>query len=122
MSGHSKGPWAVEALRYEGARIVAGKAFDKSSKPIGWVAADDTIVEPSTGRIREVMSDEAYANANLISASPDLYEALRPFAEAWGDLTDSACHNGITTPEKCGRCSKVLAARAAIAKAEGGGR
>lgn len=51
-------------------------------------------------------------------AAPQLLEALRPFAdEPVGD--DFICHKGICTKEKCNRCSKIIAARAAIAKAEG---
>lgn len=47
----------------------------------------------------------------------DLLEALRPFA-AQIVSDDAPCHVGLTTKEKCGRCSRILAARAAIGRAE----
>lgn len=44
----------------------------------------------------------------------EMDQALRPFAELGVDLTHAACHEGLCSPEECGRCSKVLAARKAL--------
>ena len=55
------------------------------------------------------------ANAHLISAAPDLYEALKEFLDVWesGDANDNSKRAGA-------RRGKMLdASRAAIAKAEG---
>lgn len=40
--------------------------------------------------------------------------ALEPLAELGHDLDQAQCHAGITDAARCGRCSKVLAARAAL--------
>lgn len=123
MSKHTPGPWAIEALRYEGARIVAGPTYDKSSRPVGWVAADDTMEEASTGRIREVMSDEANANARLIAAAPELLEALRGLLRDGIalDLNESRRwhYNGDRRIENFRDSCPMCLGRAAIAKAEG---
>ena len=58
-------------------------------------------------------------NAALIAASPELYEALAPFAEDGADLTNAQCHLGICRDWECGRCSKVIAARNALRRARG---
>lgn len=47
-----------------------------------------------------------------------LVEALKPFSEHGTDLANLMCHKGLTTPENCGRCKNVLAARAAIKAAK----
>lgn len=52
-------------------------------------------------------SDEQKANACLISAAPDLYEACKAFLEAWDSMTASA------------QAESILAMRAALKKAEG---
>lgn len=49
----------------------------------------------------------------------EMYAALEPFAEVGIDLTSILCHYGICPPEECPRCQRVLAARAALAKANG---
>jgi hypothetical protein len=46
-----------------------------------------------------------------------LVAALRPFAEQRVDDAMN-CHSGITTKEKCGRCSAIMAARHAITEAD----
>lgn len=55
----------------------------------------------------------------LITSAPVLRAALEPLAEVGTDLTNAACHVGLCSAEECVRCSKVLAARAALALAEG---
>jgi hypothetical protein len=103
MSGkHTPGPWVAQFVRYGGTRILA------DNKPIVWVPPDETVEDPSTGRILETTSDEADACARLIAAAPDLLEALQgliefvPHAGGLPDLRKAA-----------------LAARVAIAKATG---
>jgi hypothetical protein len=55
--------------------------------------------------------DEKCANARLIAAAPELLEALK------GVFAELACHDGARPI--CWTCDAVVAARAAIAKAEG---
>lgn len=55
------------------------------------------------------------ANARLIAAAPDMFEALKTFVAEYVDLVESG-DAGFWDPEKE---TKVIAARAAIAKAEG---
>jgi hypothetical protein len=44
-----------------------------------------------------------------------LMEALEPFAEEPTKTMDTfPCHNGITTKEMCGRCSRAIAAYQAL--------
>lgn len=62
------------------------------------------------------IGDENFVNHQL-AAGAALLEALKPFANEFV-ADDAACHVGITTKEKCARCGRILAARAAIAKAE----
>lgn len=119
MNKHTAGPWAVEAVRYGGARIVSGRAFDKAAKPVAWVAADETVEDPSTGQIREVMSDEAEGNASLIGAAPGLLAELRECAAALQALIDEK-------PMLAAKCAgsttlgnTLAAARSAITKAGG---
>ncbi len=57
----------------------------------------------------------AKANARLISAAPDLLYALRLFVDEYTELVNSG-DAGFWNPEEE---HKVIAARAAIAKAEG---
>ncbi len=58
MSAHTPGPWTLEG------RMVLGRAFDGSEK---------AIVEC----VRGGSPDEADANATLITAAPELLEAVR---------------------------------------------
>jgi hypothetical protein len=46
-----------------------------------------------------------------------LVAALEPFAERHVLLADLLCHRGLVEPAKCGRCSRVLAAREALLQA-----
>ena len=53
------------------------------------------------------------------AAAPEIYTALRDLVDAVPPGDDFPCHFGITTKDKCGRCSRQLAARAALALVEG---
>lgn len=97
---YTPGPWKSVVLR-DGARIEA----DGSS--IAWIGPDDTR-ECADGRIVEVMTKRAVANANLIAAAPDLLAACRRILVEDGGCS---CSEG-------GHCAWCLAG-AAIAKAEG---
>lgn len=59
-------------------------------------------------------SDVAVANANLISAAPDMYKVLRMFTER--EELRGECRD-----EKCEECVIYRMAKAAIAKSEGRG-
>lgn len=61
--------------------------------------------------------EEAEANIRLISAAPDLLDALRPFADAIQYLHPSHPDDGVTLDGF--KVSDVRRAAAAIAKAEG---
>lgn len=104
------GPWSLELLRYDGARIVAGEAFDKTARAVAWVSADET-EEDGQGRIRETLSMEAIETAHLIAAAPELYaacEAILKWATA-SALEDTREAGAVVE-------SKV---RSALAKARG---
>lgn len=46
-----------------------------------------------------------------------LMDAIEPFAEEPTEMMDSyPCHKGITTKERCGRCSRAIAAWEALNK------
>lgn len=65
----------------------------------------------------DVKDAEAVANGNLIAAAPDLLEALKTALSALQSASDSvAWHAGLAKQND----SATEAARAAIAKAEGG--
>lgn len=73
-----------------------------------WRMEDDAIVGKSSPRLE--------STAQLLAASFDLAEALRPFARLLV-VDDAICHRGITTSAQCGRCGPILRARQALAKA-----
>jgi hypothetical protein len=68
MSEHTKGPWFVDGVDI---LPVAGHPLD-------------SICTMSSGQ-----GDELYANARLISASPDLLESARAVCDAWGKFINS---------------------------------
>jgi hypothetical protein len=78
---HTPGPW-----------VVSGKATINSTMR-GWVASVSTV--------------DRVANARLISAAPDMLEALRGILESM-EMENPLAHK-----------TQIDAARAAIAKAEG---
>lgn len=74
----------------------------------------------------EVEGGELVANAHLISAAPDLYEALDEFRAAHFAWLDANHHYSDDAPEFDDACHRVVdankKAEAALAKARGEGR
>lgn len=64
----------------------------------------------------EAMTQESLANAALIAAAPDLYEALTGVVDLYVELVNSG-DAGFWDPEDV---SAIVAARAALRKANGG--
>jgi hypothetical protein len=102
----SPGPWAWALSEPYFLQV-----FGSDKHAICEVYLDDAPVEDYNRRQR--------CNAQLLSAAPDLLEALLPFTEDGRDLTDLPCHSGICRMNECGRCSKVLRARLAVIRAGG---
>lgn len=100
----TKGPWVKKEM---------GEVFAVSDDRIVAFAAASRMdfADVTTG------DGEALSNASLIAAAPDLYEALRQIAEG---LTNTGSTPGeyLTTMTK--RDAAAIA-RAALAKADGGG-
>lgn len=91
MSGHTRGPWKVTDIGFDGFEVEDGA---------GRVVAQAAMINPVR---RREDNDERRANARLIAAAPDLLAALREVLE----------HSD------CRSVAALRAARAAIARAEG---
>jgi hypothetical protein len=95
------GPWKVEdgelvaEMPTCGAMCVLGQIYGADDYP----CRDDDI------------DAECKANARLIAAAPDLYAALKDLWDRWGMVDWTSVHDA----------ALMDAARAAIARAEGGG-
>ena len=59
--------------------------------------------------------EEGFANAHLIAAAPDMYEALRGLLE----IVCVDCKSSYEIEGKCVKCSRVVAAEKALARAAG---
>ena len=97
MSAHTPGPWAVHPVK---AQV---DAFSPHPIPVC------QMLWPTTER----SEDETEANARLIAAAPDLLEALKGLHD---DLAEYQRINNIGGYDN----HWMVAARAAIKKAEGG--
>ncbi len=108
MSKHTPGPWTAEICDDGwGAHSVISGAIAYDDKPYICGLSDRTTAFAPD-------DDEAIANAHLIAAAPCLLEALRALDEAY-------CRAGspLTKAERDEDRRRLVAARAAIAKAEG---
>ena len=102
---HTEGPWTV-AQPYAGFSAIRG-------------GAGELIFGIAAGGIEEKQPDDVCeANARLIAAAPELYEALKDAAKA---LDQAACVARVYKDEDWALNAEVAARRArfSIAKAEG---
>lgn len=103
MSAHTAAPWVVVENRYGVERKV--EYLVQNAK------GDDLLSLYPTDGADEPVDFPVKANAHLIAAAPDLLEALRGMAALYDGLDYALVHQRVM--------DKVVAARAAIAKAEG---
>ena len=109
---HTPGPWTVEDPFVDYLSIVIG------DQPYNWrfVAHVHTDLEKG-GSVKVIGKAQMEANARLISAAPDMLEALEALLAHYIEIADSGdC--GFWDPRKE---PVVIAATAAISKATGGG-
>ncbi len=95
---HTPGPWKTgRALNTTG----SVKIVHRGHLTLAWASCED---------VSDITRDEAMANASLIAAAPDLLAALRDMVATWEGPRELAAIKF---------AQNVIAARAAIAKAEG---
>ena len=66
---HTPGPWTLQPLTTEHGRLITGRAFDGSDKAI-------------VMRVRGGTADQADANARLLAAAPDYWDAAEAMKDA----------------------------------------
>lgn len=87
--------------------------------PRPWTKAGD-IVDDGEGRvIFNAYEDDDYANAHLIAAAPELYDALRMYQEAFEEIRKSAWFLDANFHEIMNLNKVMTAADSALAKAAG---
>lgn len=113
---HTPGPWQVEPVPPE---IHDDPDMQHSSESDAfWIVAQS--IDEVIAVVHRYPEHEVEANARVIAAVPDLLDALKEAVrDIPGPFYESMCHAGITTMEKCARCSRAARIYAAIAKAEG---
>lgn len=95
MSGHTPGPWHIDYAAAGGGNIQSVNGPVANTRWFG-------------NTQKEALED--FANARLIAAAPDLLEALKDLARSLSDSDE----DGLTE-----YADVMVAARSAIAKAEG---
>lgn len=108
---HTPGPWKSTVLR-DGARI------ESDGASVAWVGPDDTR-ECADGRIVEVMTKRAVANAHLIAAAPDLLAEHHRTLGQLERMQSMTKHLSKTDPLAEEIASAIKGTKAIIAKAEG---
>lgn len=96
----TKGPWRVEQGHYPS--FIDVKSDGALNLSMCWYATDLT----------EAQGEETRANANLISAAPDMYQALESILYAFW----LACED---LPDEFEKRNEVKDARSALSKARG---
>lgn len=110
----TSGPWRVE----EGTTVIwSDNAYDPGTNCVGCIVA--RAAQPPSWRGSRPTEDEQEANAHLIASAPDLYEALKALLpdSGWANYSDDELRREAELGN--GRALLLLAARAALAKAEG---
>lgn len=102
MSKHTPGPWKV----FNGTDVFPDDGDKEATRYI----ADCDMASAAF-----ISGEEARANARLIAAAPDLLETLKGMVGMYVELVESG-DAGFWDAEKV---TEVIAARSAIAKAEG---
>lgn len=110
---YTPGPWAVtKATDMQSMYSVNREAWGHK-----WGSSVAVASQRDTGACNPITHEEAMANARLISAAPDLLEALQKFV-AWSKAENS--HTGTTFLERVEMLRDLdSAASSAIAKATG---
>ncbi len=109
---HTPGPWMVDDQQ------VVTLAVCHPRRTYGYGCGNDFVCDLNDGEYHQYRNDkEQAANARLIAAAPDLLAALKAILPAAGDGYGHNPH--AKKPGDCAGCDAVVAARAAIAKAEG---
>jgi hypothetical protein len=118
---HTPGPWYPKPAPY--GWDVWGNLDDGKDT---WVGPVQRVISPharmGSRKAIEAASEETEANARLIAAAPDLLEALRLTAEQSlrSEIPDGYGPEFVSKEWEAGYDAAISAARAAIAKAEGG--
>ena len=114
MSGHTKGPWIVEVNEKSAAISILGARGDgdnRSSDGLGRLATIDCAAEPDAVMFSPMLPEQV-ANAHLMGAALDLLAALKAMEE-------TLCDGFNTQAQRFAGRKALIAARAAIARAEG---
>ena len=93
------GPWTVERIYDTGYEVRMPPTEDFGSPGV------------------EIISPNVRADANLIAAAPEMYEALRRYVEISYECHAALKHGA--PKDCCGFAQNISDARAALAKAEG---
>ena len=87
--------------------------------PAPWTKAGDIVDDNEGLVIFNAYEDDDYANARLIAAAPDLYEALQMYQEAFAEIRKSAWFIDANFYEIMNLNKVMTAADSALAKAAG---
>jgi hypothetical protein len=105
---YTKGKWTAEKGFGDTDNFILSEVTDEETGIKGVTAI-------ATVHKKNPLTSSTQANARLISAAPDMYEALK----ALGNRETCFCEMGKSNPMVHNHSSRCLAAREALAKAEG---
>jgi hypothetical protein len=101
MSKHTPGPWTLHPSKFDAGEIDIRGAYNKDIPATAWGSMD---------------AETHMANARLIAAAPEMYEALHKAHEMLCKQEDALRAMGCDEPDAE---SAILTARAILAKVEG---